>query len=525
MAKLTVKQVLKRADKADTKKAQWRTIYEEAYEYGLPQRNLYGGGYENSVPEGNKSSKVYDSTAVNSVQRFGNRIQSALFPPYRKWCALLAGEDAKREVDNPQELQAALDIYTEKMFAVLRQSSFDLAMSEFLLDLCVGTAVMLIQPGDETTPIRFEAVPQYLVSLEAGPNGTIDNVYRKLKLRGEAIERQWPDVKIHDELQKMIDDKPEEDVELLEATIYKPNEGYYCYHVIDVKNKEELVYRTSTSSAWIISRYSTVSSEIMGRGPLLSCISDVKTLNKVKELILKNASLAISGVYLAADDGVLNPQTVRIQPGAIIPVARNGGPQGESLKPLPKAGDFNVAQIVINDLTANIKKVLLDDSLPPDTMSARSATEIVQRMKELSQNMGSAFGRLITEAMIPIVRRVLFIMDSQGLIDMPLKIDGQELKVVPTSPLAQAQSLDELENVMKFIQITQGIGPIGQVALNQDETLDYIADKLGIPGRILNSAEERKAMMAEMAQMAQQAGMIPGAEGAEGAPPEGPPVE
>tara|TARA_R100001594_G_scaffold131252_1_gene170794 strand:- start:71 stop:853 length:783 start_codon:yes stop_codon:yes gene_type:complete len=258
----------------------------------------------------------------------------------------------------------------------------------------------------------------------------------------------------------------------------------------------------------------------MGRGPLCSCIADVKTLNKTKELILKNASLAISGVYLAADDGVLNPQTVRIQPGAIIPVARNGGPQGDSLKPLPKAGDFNVAQLVIQDLTANIKKVLLDDSLPPDTMSARSATEIVQRMKELSQNMGSAFGRLITEAMLPIVRRVLFIMDSQGLVDMPLKIDGQEIKVVPISPLAQAQSLDELENVMKFVQISQGIGPIGQVALNQDEALDYIADKLGIPGKILNSQEERKTMIAQMTQMAQQAGMIPGAEGeGQGEPP------
>jgi hypothetical protein len=138
-------------------------------------------------------------------------------------------------------------------------------------------------------------------------------------------------------------------------------------------------------------------------------------------------------------------------------------------------------------------------------MSARSATEIVQRMKELSQNMGSAFGRLITEAMLPIVSRVLVVMDEQNLIDMPLKVDGQAVKVVPVSPLAQAQSLDELENVMKFIQITQGIGPIGQVALNQDEALDYIADKLGVPGKILNSKEERKTMMAQMAEMAQQA--------------------
>ena len=39
----------------------------------------------------------------------------------------------------------------------------------------------------------------------------------------------------------------------------------------------------------------------------------------------------------------------------------------------------------------NIKKTLLDDTLPPDNMSTRSATEIVERMKELAQNLGLCF--------------------------------------------------------------------------------------------------------------------------------------
>ena len=39
---------------------------------------------------------------------------------------------------------------------------------------------------------------------------------------------------------------------------------------------------------------------------------------------------------------------------------------------MPRSGDFNVSQIVINDLRVNIKKILLDeDILPPDNMSAR----------------------------------------------------------------------------------------------------------------------------------------------------------
>ncbi len=167
---------------------------------------------------------------------------------------------------------------------------------------------------------------------------------------------------------------------------------------------------------------------------LITALPDIKTLNKTLELVLKNASLAISGVYTAADDGVLNPATVKIIPGAIIPVARNGGPQGESLKPLPRSGDFNVAQIIMGDLRGNIKRILLDESLPPDNMSARSATEVVERMKELSQNLGSAFGRLINETMIPLVAKILQVMDDRGIIDMPLRVNGLEVKVAPVAP-------------------------------------------------------------------------------------------
>jgi hypothetical protein len=262
-----------------------------------------------------------------------------------------------------------------------------------------------------------------------------------------------------------------------------------------------------------------VAGEIYGRGPVLTALPDIKTLNKTKELLLKNASLAITGVYTAADDGVLNPANVKIVPGAIIPVARNGGPQGEALKPLPRAGDFNVSQIVINDLVASIKRTLLDESLPPDNMSARSATEVVERMKELAQNLGSAFGRLVNETMIPLVTKILEVMDNDGIIDLPLKVNGLEVKVSPVSPLAMAQNLDEINNIVQFMQIAQGLGPEGQMAINAGAAIDYIADKLGVPAAVRTSADERKAMMAQMAQMAQQmapaeGGAAPALEGA-----------
>lgn len=501
--KLTVEQLLQRHKIAQNRKEDFRSLYEDAMEYALPQRNLYSGDYENNNGGRKKMTRVFDSTAINSTQRFANRLQSGIFPPQRKWCRLEPGSDIP--ADRRAEAQRALDMYSEKMFAVLKQSNFDIAMGEFLLDLSVGTAVMLVQPGDAVSPINFIPVPQYLVSFEEGANGQVDNVYRRMRLKGEAISQQWPDAVISQELQTMIDEKPTEEVELVEATVYDYERGDYCYHVIHPKSTSELVYRRIKTSPWVVSRYMKVAGEIYGRGPVLTALPDIKTLNKTLELLLKNASLAITGVYTAADDGVLNPATVRIVPGAIIPVARNGGAQGEALKPLPRAGDFNVSQIIINDLRANIKRTLLDESLPPDNMSARSATEVVERMKELAQNLGSAFGRLINETMIPIVTKMLEVMDQGGLIDLPLRVNGLEIKVSPVSPLAMAQNMDEINNIMQFMQIAQSMGPEGQMAIKAGAAMDYIADKLGVPAIVRTNEQERKAMMDQMMQAAQQA--------------------
>jgi hypothetical protein len=320
----------------------------------------------------------------------------------------------------------------------------------------------------------------------------------------KSIQRQWPDAEIPAALQKKIDDKPTDDVELIEATLFDQKRGDYCYHVIHKESKTELLYKRMEYSPWVVSRYSKVAGEIYGRGPLITALPDIKTLNKVVELVLKNASINITGVYTAADDGVLNPNTIKIVPGAIIPVARNGGPQGESLRPLPRAGDVNLAQIEMNELRANIKRVLLDESLPPDNMSARSATEVVERMKELSQNLGSAFGRLINETMVPLVTKVLAVMDEKGMINLPLKVNGLEIKISPVAPLAQAQAMEEVDKVLQYAQIVQAAGPQAQMSLKVEEMMDFIAEQLNIPQRILTTKVERMMMQQQAMQMAQQ---------------------
>ena len=77
MSELETKQLKKRYKGCQTRKEQWRAIYEEAYEYCLPMRNLYDGYYEQDTPGQNKMKRVFDSTAIHSTARFANRIQSS----------------------------------------------------------------------------------------------------------------------------------------------------------------------------------------------------------------------------------------------------------------------------------------------------------------------------------------------------------------------------------------------------------------------------------------------------------------
>jgi hypothetical protein len=67
------------------------------------------------------------------------------------------------------------------------------------------------------------------------------------------------------------------------------------------------------------------------------------------------------------------------------------------MKNLGPAGDFNVAQLVLQDMRMNIKKALYNDMLGNPDRTPASATEVSARMADLSRQIGSAFGRLQNE--------------------------------------------------------------------------------------------------------------------------------
>jgi len=516
MPALKAEDVIIRANSADQEKQNWVSLYRDAYEFALPMRNLYS----TFQPGAEKMNRVFNSTPIISTQKFSSRLQSNLTPPNQLWLDFLPGTDIPEK--DKEEATRILQDVQRKFFSVIENSNFDTVITEFYLDLAAGTAAMLVQEGDDDNPVIFTAVPNAQLSLDEGPLSSIDGVFRQHTVAARNIESTWNDLlpagkaKINALMVEANKLKKDSKVNILEATYFDFKEKAFYYQVIlkgtqdnsnisqptqvqnlDTGGSTILVERKLVESPWVITRWIKVAGETFGRGPLLFALPDIKTLNKTTELMLQNASMAISGLWGVVNDSVANLDMVELSAGTFLPLDRI-----DDIKRLDVPGDFGIGEAISEKLENNIRAALFDRSLPDPTGAVRSPTEIVERVRELAQDIGAPFARINSEMLKPTASRVLNIMTRRGLLEFPLKIDGRAVKVVPTSPLAREQNINDLESAVQWLQIVQSIGPeVFMGTVKVEDFAEWSAEKLGIDTDLVRDEGERAAIQDQIAQL------------------------
>lgn len=491
----TTEDLVKRFQAAKKQRSTWQTHLRECYEYALPQRNTM-----TQFSRGQKKNEdIYDSTAVVGTQKFASRLQATLIPPWREWSMLVPGSEIPE--DEHEKIQPVLDDITKIIFDHINHSNFSTQAHESFLDLAVSTGVLALEENDTAeSALEFHSAPLAEIYPEAGPWGTIETVWREHKVPARHIDRLWPGAELSETMKKKASERPDEKCSLIEGTIYLPKRGYWHQCVLEEASKEYIFGQDYEVSPWIVFREYVVPGETLGRGRIMQVLPDIKTANKVVEYVLKNAALAISGVYTAADDGVINPYSIRLTPGAIIPVGSNDN-ANPTLRPLDRSGDIQFSALVLDDLRKRINKALFAEPFGEVDSPVRSATEMAIRNQELVQDSGSAFGRMQTEFVEKIIKRAVSILKRAGKIP-DIRVDGKEVTIKHTSPLARAQDQDDLVAVNQYLQTVGQLGPeVLGLGTKLEEFPGYIGKKLGLDADLLRTEVERE----EMAQTAMQA--------------------
>lgn len=500
-------QLTARFNRAKRIRENWNSKFEECYEYSMPARESFYEEGRGSV----KTDKIFDETAVVGVQEFASRLQAGIVPNFARWAELVAGSEVPPEESSA--VNRALESVTDFIFEILQSSNFAQEVHESFLDLAVGTACLQVSEGDALNPIRFTAIPLTHLYLDCGPDDRIDHVFRYRTMRASNIKIAFPKATLSADMQDKLSSGHDDFVKLVDCTyrVYTSVEEQYQRVVFDPQEKHIFfseIYKGTGSNPYIPFRWAKSAGEIYGRGPLMNAMPAIKTCNLTVQMILENAQMSISGMYQMEDDGVVNPDTIQLVPGTIIPVA----PGSSGLRAVGPAGNFDVAQLVLNDMRMNIRKALYNDMLGNPDRTPMSATEVSQRMADLSRQIGSAFGRLQAELVGPLLQRVIYILKKQGRINIPT-VNNREIKIQSTSPLSRAQSQQDIVVFDRFVELVQGrFGPqLVNLLVKSEEAAKYLADKFGVPERLLRSDAERGEMMAQIAMQlgAAQSGEVP----------------
>ena len=514
----TLKDLVKREAKAFDSLSKWEDILDDTYEYFLPNRNLF-----NREDQGQKKmDRIFDGTALEAIQSGASKLQEAIAPIWASWAKLEPSNETLELLEqaddvSEEDVRANLEKQSDIMFDFINRSNFGTQFYEMALDLLIGTGSLMIDedPESDEMPIIFSSIPQIGVAFEEGPFGTIETHWRRFKVKARNLERKWPGFKPSASISKMIQDSPDTDVATHEGVIFDPLTKEYTAVVwVGSEDRVSWVQHFQDSSPWVTGRYAKTAGEIRGRGPAVQVLPDVRSLNKAKEFVLQKAAIDLAGMWTATDDGVTNPYNLTIAPGVVIPVGSNNS-QNPSIQRLDTATNLQLAQFEILELQNTIKRAFFADLREPSD-AVVSATQFAVESRELAKRIGSAFGRLQTEVLVPILKRVHWILKRRGLVD-PIVIGGKEVSIKFTSPLARSQDAEDLIAVQQAVEFTLNTAGPDQVQMSfkTEEFGTWSGKKTGMPQELIRSSAEKEQVIkagAAAAQAQMEQGQAPAAQ-------------
>lgn len=518
-----------RAKRAWSNREAWQTLYDECYDYVIPYRR----------PESKRSrgaqrlDRAFDNTAIQSNFRFAGQLQQDMFPTGQPFFALRPGPvlsvAAKREGGDLTEVQRRLDDTTAIVSAVFMTGEFDAAINETFIDLGIGTGAILLVKGDTRHPVRFVNIPIDELAIDLGPYNDIAGIFWKTRMSRRQIKEAFPQGEFSDDFSKKHGEDPEGD-EVICQDFTRDGDRWRFVAYVEGSDAPIARARYRTQPIAVV-RFHRVPGEDLGRGPALTALPTVKTLNKAMELTLKAAAIALLGIWAYRPGGAFNPDTARIAPGAWWPMSSTGGMLGPDVTRMDTGGrEIQVGELMTNELRTQVRGAMYDDQLPNmDGATPRSASEIMARMKRISENYMGAFGRLTYEIVPVVVRRAIEILYDLGILDTEVSIDDLLIRVDVISPIAQALKAGAMARIIEWFQLVialKGTPQALEMVAKVDDALAEIARETGVPSEFVMTKAEREKLQKQLGEAmavaaAAQAAAAQGGQPGAGAPAPG----
>jgi len=504
----------------------WWTEWQELADYILPRKNSIA---VQRIPGYKRTQRLFDSTAPHDMEMLASAIHGTLTPSFTKWFALtLVDED----LEENHTVRNWLDAVNNRMRVELNKSNFNAEGHELYIDMTTfGTGCLYEEEAQERGwwgGLRFSAVPIQKFCVAEGADNRVDTVFRTIPMSFHAIKGKWQS-SLPEEFRDYP--KPDELFEVIHAVVPRQagNKKEYSWDSTYILYKTKTILSTKGyyEFPYMVPRWTKYSDETYGRGPSHTALPDIRTLNKMTEMELRNLAKNVDPPLGVVQGEVIGP--ARMIPGGIT-MLKSGR---DSLFPIDTTGKYEVVNLKKEDLRNSIHGIYYIDQLQLNIGPQMTATEVNVRYDTMQRILGPTLGRIDTEFASPLIDRTFKIMYRAGLFNPLPDVLIQSLQSKPIGlriqyegPLARAQRSSDLTAVQQYEQVMEPLAKLDQDVIDVidfDELARHSAEVLGIPSKAIRDAAQvqqiRQQKQQAMEEEKQKQDMMDATEGAKNLSP------
>lgn len=476
------------------------------------------------MPGGKRTQWMFDATAPLAIKKYADAKESMICPETAEWHGL---EDKNDDLNEIPEVQEYYQRWTKILFKLRysEDANFTQQMNEcFTNDGIYGNASVYI---DDCLGrgIRYRSMHIKEMYFAENFTGKVDMFNRRFKYSVRQAMQAFKGM-VPATIKSMYD-KGDYFSEHTYVHMVAPNEDFregangvqglkYTSHYICW----DIPYLCRTGWGYRefpypVSRFMTVPGDIYARGPASLVLPDIKQLNEMEKVTLRQAQLAGDPIVLLPLDG--NLSGFNMQPGALVwgGMSMDGKRLAE---PFNTAANFQVQQEVQEKKRQTIQEAFYITLFQILVQTPEmTATEALLRAQEKAQLLMPSMGRTQSEFMTGIIRREMEIARAAGLappIPPVLQKHSHGPKPVYVSPLNQAQKAGQGVAIANTLKAGAEIAQFDPSAVKVFKTKDIIRDLAEINGmktNLLYTADEVKKMDDQELQQKQMANIVAGA--------------
>ena len=451
----------------------------------LCYNNTNSYGVDNKTTGERTDLYCYNSRVPTSVTQFAATMVSIVAPIGTKFFDI--GTNDKIDEKSMQEFTKNSADVSQTIFLKLNNSNYYQALHESMLDIASGTGGYIINFDNNKKELNFKSLDLSTVGFLEDENGIVNYVFRNLGDFNKSKRlRLYPNLDFGDA-----------DILSLVEIVYPSNNEFV--HIITDKNLKNIYSEVKwKTNPFIIYRWGKLSNENRGRGPLNNILGAVKLANTMFGDIITASAKIIDPPYLVSDNGLMNPNNLRIEPGALITLRDNMS----RFEPLSQGGNLPFAFQEVNMINAEIDNALMINRLGQVGNATLTATEVNARMQNDLQVLGSAYGRMQRELLNSTFDRIIELFEKFDVIqpltnsvDMNGNIKSRKVTFKYNSPLIHTQNQNEVQKLLQSIQaLANATGQEAQEYINAGYKINklpnWFAKNIGVDMSLVNTDEE-----------------------------------